>query len=242
MTRFTILFSLIFSLFSTTIFAGHKVAVGVEGGLISYKSVDIAKMDEIDDESKDDYYNKSFEISPFVGIMAGDLVEIRPGVTFRNYRGGNTETTGDSITYHRETKYFSFGANVGGYFHLIREESFHLTVGPRFGWIMNGKPKEEYDSSGVIVEQSADDIYDTYKNNEFQVSAPLNLDFHIGKVFGIKLSFDLLGVNIVKEKYRYKESETEYEDKVVIFTLLGSAADEFTAGALIPTAGIFFRF
>lgn len=248
MTRKIIYSILALSLFSSAALADHNVAIGIEGGIVNSKSKYNSEYNgEFGDyKSSDENTYKSFEISPFVGIMIGDLAEIRPGVTLGNYKSTEIEKQDDSLYDHSQYKAFSFGANVGGYFHLIRKDHFHLSMGPRFGWQMNGAPKREYDSAGVIVEETADDNYDNYSNNEFRISAPINLDFHIGKVFGIKLSFDMLALNIQKIKYKYKDMDTDYDRTNTNFLIMGSSmnieGDNYPIGALLPKAALFVRF
>lgn len=248
MTRSIFTSLIILFLFTNVLFANHKVAVGIEGGVLSSKTAYSSEYNgEFSDYSSLDESNQnSFEISPFVGIMAGEVVEIRPGVTFRNYRYKSIEKSDDSLTDHYQTKAFSFGANVGSFFHLIRKDAFHLSIGPKFGWQLNGAPNRERDSAGVVVETPSKDYYDSYSNNEFDISAPMNLDFHIGKVFGIKLSFNLIGLNIQKTSYERKDSDTKNETTNTSFMIMGSSlnieGDNYPIGALFPKAAIFFRF
>lgn len=227
----------------TVLKAEHKVSVGIEGGVANSTTRNNSSNYE---EYTEKYFERSFQITPFVGIMAGEKVELIPGVSLSYNKSGDEDKIEDSLVNYYSNKSLSFGVNFGTYFHLIRKNIFHLSMGPKIKWGFTGKPDREYDSSGVIITTDGNDYYDKYSNNQLGLSVPMNCDFYLGKVFGIRLSFTLISMGININSYKLEGSDSETTNSDTYLTILGSDliiyGYSYPITGIIPTASIFFRF
>lgn len=192
------------------------------------------------DETHTKYSTPNMFVAARVGIRTSDLLEISPsfGMGFANQKNsgkGVVEGKEGVNDYEYTTKQMVIGAGVGAYFHVINQDWFELSTGPRFGWKMMTTPKETDDR----VENFKEHEYETYKNNTLIFDAPVNFDFLIGDVFGLRLSTELFGLDIHNVTKQDKEVDgvkfNEEKTTDVDFSLLGF--DD------IPLSlGVFFRF
>ncbi len=236
-------------LLSVVATAEHKVAVGLDGLITnSSNSSSSSSLDYnwLVQTTTNDSKTRYFLLSPRVSIMASEIVEVNPSISFGRLKSTSEYTSASSGSESNLYTQGIFGFGVGTNFHVIRNEVFHLSMGPRIGMTFWGTPDRETESEGIKVEVNGDDYYESHSEIDFKLSIPLNCDFHIGETFGVRLSFELLSTGIHKTTYTLKDVSKENENKDSYFNVFGSnlniEGDNYPVSAAFPTLGIFGRF
>lgn len=242
MKRVMILVALGIIATTSSLLAQHRGGVFLEGG------VSRSKYHSAGSGSSAGYLttDRMVTISPKISFMANEVVEIQPGFNLGFSTYGYSDSLDGEITDHYKFKQTSFGFDIASYFHVLRTEIFHLSVGPKIELGFAGAPDREGMTDGDIEEVSGDEYYDDYSNTTFEIAAPLNCDFHVGKSFGFRIKFNLFAWGINSFDYTLKDSDNNSESSNKYLSILGSTiaieGDEYPVLNAIPTIGLFWRF
>ncbi len=184
--------------------------------------------------STDKSTTNAFGITPTIGILPSEIFEISPFmmVGFANY--SEKEIENDSVVSEYDASQVFLGAGIGFYFHVVRGEHMHLSLGPRLQFLNYFEPNTDDHNPNTTT-----DPYDTYLNMSIPINVPINIDFYLNKVVGLRLTSNLLNfyINIYKRTRRDTQLTTtvkrEWTDIKIDFDIITS---------IIPSFGLFFRF
>lgn len=169
-----------------------------------------------DSEQENISRNNSFILSPRIGISSSELLEISPFLNFGISKTAQIQKTDDDETESSLTQ-VSIGGGCGVYFHLVRKELIHLSIGPKLQFNFAFEPVE------VEADSTVESPYDFYANYSFGAALPVNLDVRLADHFGLRLSADLVSLtyHILKtEQEQLLTNQTiERTQKNIIFNI-----------------------
>jgi hypothetical protein len=133
------------------------------------------------------------DVSPHVGIYAGEVVEIAPflqwGLTKYTYTFDDTAS--NTNDYARTQNHLGLGTGV--YFHLVRGDVFGLSIGPQLGYRIYFKPSYAGDMPHPD--------YDKYYQGDLWLGAPINFDLHVHKHVTLRLGATVFRFNYTTHSY-----------------------------------------
>ncbi len=210
-------------------------SIGLDGGYnIS------SNTDENANGSGYEYSDHDMLLTPYFSIMPSDIMEISFGVPLGYYKTESIETDTDGEeTSHTTSKAFKIGGLVGAYFHLIREDHIHLSMGPEVSFLSTGEPTSEgLNSEGDLEETESQ--YDEYSDISFNIKVPVKLDYRINDAFGLRFGMDIVGFSLNVQKEKQEGAEDASKDKNTSLYILN---DDFQqTGRVIPSIGLFINF
>ena len=185
-------------LFSSIAFADFSVGL----------NLDFSNRSDISSDAPDNNANSDYYIRPYLGIHASDLIEKSPFfVTYFDINGG-------------EVNFSQYGFGCGVFFHMVRNELFHLSLGPELEFLFGFRPNNA--------------AYSSYFDMDINLGAPLNLDIHINKLLGVRLSSNIIGFGWEITNIEYENANQPDEKYRFMTTSLKTIFD--------PSFTIFFKF
>jgi len=139
-------------------------------------------------------------VQPYIGIRAGELVEISPYVIYQlstsssktKQEGASENTTSWSQS--------SVGLGVGVFFHVLRGTLADLSVGPQLSGIWNFRPSQSVNGD------AQDSEYSKYYSSTERISVPVNVDFHLSPRVGLRMGMAVLGVTYTTHSYEFNDA------------------------------------
>jgi hypothetical protein len=172
--------------------------------------------------------NTGFGLEPYIGIHAGEIVEISPLVEWSMSK--HTETVDDSGLVENEdvTTQNRLGIGIGVYMHVIRGDVFGLSLGPQLGYRVYFRPCYDYTTSALEPE------YDQYYMGDVWLGCPLNVDLHFNSHVGARVGVNLVRLNYHTHSIDAKGSGTTPD---VVHDI-----DLDVTTVFYPSFGLFFTF
>jgi hypothetical protein len=168
-----------------------------------------------------------FGLQPYIGIKAGEVLEISPFVGWGLHRLGTyTKDTGSTAVDNTWTQN-NLATGIGIYFHVVHGDVFGLSLGPQLGYRIYFEPT--VDGTNVTAPQ-----YSTYYLADVWLGCPLNIDIHFTKHFSARLGAPLFNFNYHTHSIKQKGASTT--DVVHDFNI-----DALTT-LLNPSLGLYFSF
>lgn len=237
MNRISIL--TVFLLAAVSISARPKMRVGIEGSYNANR--DSTSSNYVNYQGDMDVYRrmeteKHTVVSPYFAIFPSEKIELSVGLSFGAVYNHIETIVNDTDSWYEKFDAALYGAQLGVQAHVVRKDFFHLSTGGKFSWLIQDIPTVDTDVQNITEDELAE-----FRKNSFTLVAPLNCDFHIGKVFGIRLTFELFSMGVDIKEYKSGVNDKNYHYSIMGTSLNNEYGTQQIAG-LIPTAGFFWRF
>ncbi|MBN1981675.1 MAG: hypothetical protein JW795_09095 [Chitinivibrionales bacterium] len=199
---------------ATGIFLGGKAS------LFSYNRV---RENGISDSLKTTYSPLQLDFQPFLGLMLSEKMELNGRLAYQLTTQKQVSGSGSNESEYTSVQQ-AFGFCGAIYFHTLRSEFAHLSIGPDAIYLLYLQPSDKEDGKELPK-------YDEFKEAEFTLSIPVNADIYLAKNMALRFSVELLSIGLYSWETRFLT--TKYKTNTFRFYMLEN---------INPALGIFLMF
>lgn len=195
--KYVMSFSFILLLFSLSF---SKITVGIDGRYVGESD---KKKEETVIEESTTYTSNQLYLYPWVGIYVSEVVELSPRLIVGFFKSKYERAIDTNTTVIHSRSQFALGAEFTAYFHLIRKDWVHLSLGPQVSYTNWFKPKEKEDDEEIK--------YKSYVEPELWLGMPVKVEFYFNERIGMRMTFNTVGFYYAAAKYEFEDDDNTEE-------------------------------